>query len=186
MDEALAEKGFLCTRSSEYKIAVKTIAPNGKSKKINLCKKRVFTCKEYNAVEWKTEIHDQCSKCLKYESVDYFQNDHLPTRHEVLQYLLCVKSSNCGQKVNNEMIVAEELVLYWMYCNVYPKHSWQVTKDIVQIFMSYDSLKKKCNFNKTEAYWNKYEEFVRSQRQLFDIIGKKLSQNFNYYIKKQI
>ena len=52
--------------------------------------------------------------------------------------------------------------------------------------MSYDSLKKKCNFNKTEAYWNKYEEFVRSQRQLFDIIGKKLSQNFNYYIKKQI
>ena len=73
-----------------------------------------------------------------------------------------------------------------MYCNVYPKHSWQVTKDIVQIFESYDSLKKKCNFNKTEAYWNKYEEFVWSQRQLFDIIGKKLSQNFNYYIKKQI
>ena len=42
MDEALAEKGFVCTRSSEYKIAVKTSAPNGKSKKINLCKKSFY------------------------------------------------------------------------------------------------------------------------------------------------
>ena len=128
MGEALAEKDILCTRASEYKIAVKTSTPNAKSMRINLRKKRVFTCKEHNAVEWKTEIHGQCSKCLKYESVDCFPNDHLPTGHEVLQYLLCVKTSNSGQKIYNEMIVADKLVLHLICCNVYPKHSRQVTK----------------------------------------------------------
>ena len=184
MNEALAEEDILCTRASKYKVAVKTSTPNAKSKKINLCEKRVFTCKEHNAVEWKTEIHGQCSKCLKYESMDCFPNGYLPTGYEVLQYLLCMKPSNSGRKINNEMIVAEELVLHWIYCNVHPKHSWQVTKDIVQILNSYDSLKKKCNSNKTEAFWNKYEEFVQSQRQLFDIISKELSPNFTSYIKQ--
>ena len=76
MDEALAEKDILYSRASEYKIAVMTSTPNAKSKKINLCNKRVSTCKKHNAVEWKTEIHGQCSKCLKYESVDCLPNDH--------------------------------------------------------------------------------------------------------------
>ena len=34
MDGALAEKDIFCTRTSIYKIAVKTSAPNAKSKKI--------------------------------------------------------------------------------------------------------------------------------------------------------
>ena len=112
MYEALAEKDILCNRASKYKIAVKTSTKYNKSKNINLCKKRVFTCKEHNAVEWKTEIHGQCSKCLKYESMDCFPNGYLPTGYEVLQYLLCMKSSNSGRKINNEMILAEELVLH--------------------------------------------------------------------------
>ena len=72
MDEALVEKDILCTRASEYKIAVKISTLNANSKKINLRKKRVFKCKEHNSVEWKTEIHGQCSKCLKYEFVGCF------------------------------------------------------------------------------------------------------------------
>ena len=115
--------------------------------------------------------------------MDGFPNGHLPVEHEVLQYLLCMKTSNSRQKINHKIIVAEELALHWIYCNVYPKHSRQVTKDTVQIFKSYDSLKKKCNSNKTELYWNKYEEFVPSQGQMFDIIGKELSPIFTSYIK---
>ena len=105
------------------------------------------------------------------------------TIYEVLQYLFCVKSSNSGRKINNEIIVAEELALYWIHCNIYPKHSREFTMDIVKIFKNYDSLKKKCNSNKTEAYWNKYKEFVQSQRRLVDIIGMELSPNFTAYIK---
>ena len=63
-------------------------------------------------------LHGKSSKYLKYESVDCLSNDHLPTGHEVLQYLLCMKASNSGRKINNLMIVAE-LVLNWVYCNVY-------------------------------------------------------------------
>ena len=55
--------------------------------------------------------------------MDGFPNDHLPVEHEVLQYLLCMKTSNSRQKINHEIIVAEELALHWIYCNVYPKHS---------------------------------------------------------------
>ena len=129
MYEALAEKDILCNRASKYKIAVKTSTKYNKSKNINLCKKRVFTCKEHNAAEWKTEIHIQWSKCLTFESVDCLPNGHLPTGYEVLQYLLCVKVSNSGRKINNE-IIKVELVLHWIYCNVYSEQSRQVTKDI--------------------------------------------------------
>ena len=101
--------------------------------------------------------------------MDCLPNDHLTTGHDVLQYLLCVKASNSGRKINNDMIVEEELVLNWIYCNVtYLKHSLQVTKDIVQIFKSYDNLKKECNSNITETYSNKHKEIVRSQTQMFD------------------
>ena len=86
MDEVLAEKDILCTRASKYNIALKASTPNTKFKKTNLCKKRVFICKEHNAVEWNTELHEQCSKYLKYESVDCLPNDNLPIRHEVLHY----------------------------------------------------------------------------------------------------
>ena len=82
-----------------------------------------------NAAEWKTEIHIQWSKCLTFESVDCLPNGHLPTGYEVLRYLLCVKVSNSGRKINNE-IIKVELVLHWIYCNVYSEQSRQVTKDI--------------------------------------------------------
>ena len=42
---------------------------------------------------------------------------------------------------------------------------------------------KKCNSNKTEAYWNKYEKFVQSQRQMLEIFGKEKSPNSTSYIK---
>ena len=66
------------------------------SRRKSIFVKKVFTCKDHNAVEWKTEIYGQCSKCLKYKSVDCFSNGHFPTGNEVLQHLLYLKASNSG------------------------------------------------------------------------------------------
>ena len=91
----------------------------------------------------------------------------LPNGSEVLQHLLTLKAENQGRYANNERECAIALCLQWIYCNVYPISIMCTQCKRHKMLECYRSLKKFTS--KTDTYWKKYELFIQTQSDLFDI-----------------
>ena len=121
---------------------MESLEQNKSSKTLNLRKKRFFLCKDHHALpqQWKQDIHGNCSKCLNYDLADHLPNGILPTGHELLEYILTLGSSNTGKHSNISLLAAKDLVLHWIFCNVYPTNTRTV---VVIAFISLGRFKKK-------------------------------------------
>ena len=82
---------------------------------------------------------------------------------DVLSYLLSLKRTNSGKKLNNEHECAMDLVLHWISCNVYPISVAAAKKRISTMFGTYQSLKKHPQKKKGNTYWKRLAEFMESQ-----------------------
>ena len=87
-----------------------------------------------------------------------------------MEYLLPLKIKNTGKYVNNLCKCSVQLVLQWMFCNIYPQTIAGVTNCITKMDESYKTLKKSSSKKSTSAkHWNDYEIFVELQMNLFVI-----------------
>ena len=172
-DVDIEEIQVLKTRAREY-VKVDNHETNSTPKpKRTARNKNFFLCKVHHTLpqEWKEECND-CNNCFKIELLECLPLGVLPNGQEVLEYLITLKTQNPGSRDNYERKVAKDLVLQWIFCNVYPKALRKVEKDIISLFEYYKTLKKRAKSKKSDEYWVKYDGFVKKQMHLFDIIGE--------------
>ena len=69
-------------------------------------------------------------------------NGVLPAGHELLHYLLTVKMLNTGYHKNSDRKVALDVVLQWVFHNIYPKDFRTVENNLCQCYMSISHWKR--------------------------------------------
>jgi hypothetical protein len=97
--------------------------------------------------------------------------DWIPLGVEVLSRLLTAKANQHGRHVNPEYECTVELVLHWIYSNVYPISVASAKRKVEEIFQSYRKLKKFSN--KSGGYWLVFNELSSKLHTLFDIRANK-------------
>ena len=178
-NDDIEEMEVLVTRASQYCRPTETCStPYQGKNKSSIRNSAYLKCKEhdYNSSKNWTEVNTACSSCLKYStSSEGLCNGVLPRGKDVLSYVLSLKRMNSGKKINNEHECAMDLVLHWIYCNVYPISIAATKKRIYAMVGIYENLKKHPQKKKGDTYWTKLHNFIQTQRELFDIIGKYIS-----------
>ena len=96
-----------------------------------------------------------CTKKSKPES------GFLPLGMEVMEYFLTQWFTNWGKQMDNIKISSKDLILQWVFCNVYPVNLIGVEMKIKKMEDQFQSLKN--------AIWLKYSDFLKTQKTLFDI-----------------
>ena len=112
----------------------------------------------------------QCSSCIKFESTQTLKSGILPRNSDVISLLLTKRAQNTGKKVNNFNECAIITSLLWVNCNIYPASLRNVERKIEGLFQMYQKIKKFTK--KSDTYWQKCNEFLSIQKNLFDIIGE--------------
>ena len=170
-----AQYNTLVTRAREYEIQEETFTSSTPKPKILKRNSNFLKCKEHSNIanlRWET-INENCKSCLNFEMKLKLKNGVLPRNKDVLEYLLTIKMDSSGQhnSNNHERQCAMDVILQWIYCNVYPTTITPTAKKIKEMFEEYKHLKKYPNNKKGNAYWQRFENFVEQQHSLFDIIG---------------
>ena len=162
------EEKFLTQRYEEYCIKLlEDQNVSGSSKMLG--RNKFLLCKEHeNDKKW-SEVNGQCQHCVKYTNLEVIDGGLLSRGEDVMNRLLTLKAKNSGRQVNNEFECAAELFCHWIHCNVYPKTMQAIAERIKTMFTMYGDLKRSTNKTKTDAYWEKYIEFMKTQTSLFDV-----------------
>ena len=135
--------------------------------------KTFFICKEHfeESKKWIwNKDFNSCKSCIKYDIRTEFPNRVLPTKGEVLEYLITLRNANNGKHVNNIYECAVTLTLHWIYCNVYPIAIASTIKAINAIDQAFKAIKKSASKSKIPStHWNRYTKFLKDQNSLLDI-----------------
>ena len=136
MDEVIDDKAIFCTRAKEYVKSNETVNGTGARKK------NFFLCKDQHVFppSWKDEVNSRCDKCFKYELTDILPYGVLSTAQEVLRYMITMKGNHTG--------LATDVVLQWIFCNIYPKKLRTGTPDLHSMMTEYNALKKRLTSKK--------------------------------------
>ena len=163
----------LVTRTHEYQRTLESPLSSPPSRKKGFLPKRnhvYLKCKAHtnpnvakSKDSWKEE-NTTCSSCIKYESRDYLRSGILPIGKEVMEYLLTLRSKLNGLPGDKQRLVALDVKLHWIFCNVYPLSLVTIRERVDTMFKEYQYLNKVINDKKKEGstYWNRFEEFLRS------------------------
>ena len=175
------EYEILVTRACSYTREPVEISesstPDQRKTKTSNRKSEFLKCSEHDdggSSRWSDEVNGACSKCFKYSTIfESFNNGILPRKKEVLSYLLTLRHSNNGkQNASNFHNCALDLSLHWIYCNVYPISIAASKKRIQTMFDDYSKLKRYPKQRRGPTFKKNVDEFLKSQNELFDIIGK--------------
>ena len=100
--------------------------------------------------------------------MEYYQ---LPGK---FQNIYTIRNRKTGQHLNNGYECATQLVLQWIYCNVYPITIGSAIKTIETMDQYFKTLKKSASKPKiSDTHWSNYSQFIKNQNTLFDIRASK-------------
>lgn len=164
---------ILVTRAATYHInknlvEVTSSSPNEISKK----SKRNATfikCKAHNPQskkndKWKHE-NSLCSSCILFSPSEHLPNGVLPTRRAILENLMTLRTDISQRNKENaspSWILSRDIVLHWIFCNLYPKTPNAVQFIVDSLWKDYEYLKHHDNKKKKETYWNRYNLFLNT------------------------
>lgn len=178
----IEEMELLVTRAGKYSKQDICSTPTSNPKAKSSIRNSAFLkCKEHDGSKTWSDQNTNCASCIKYISCENLGNGTLPRGKDVLSFLLSLKRTNTGKTKSSEHECTMDLVLHWIYCNVYPLSIASVKRRINLMVETYNHLKKYPNKKKGDAYWRKFEDFIQSQNSLFNIIGKILNFLFKSY-----
>ena len=129
MDVSLSEEDDyeqLITRANSYeKAECDSNETNTKSTPKKACTKYFFKCQEHDdKKEWST-VNSECDKCIYFHLRETLPSGRLPTKKEVLSFMLTHNKLARGEWTHVNMSLsytyAMDLRLHWIFCNVYPQ-----------------------------------------------------------------
>ena len=161
----------LVTRAREYQKTEETVSspsttPKRKSHTLPKRNSVFLKCEQHTNFsiskkkETWSETNTACPSCLKFEVRDEFRPG-----------ILTLRSKQTGIVGDKNFIVAKDVKLQWIYCNVYPLSLPAITRRIKTMVTDYDYFTKYTNQQKKKTYWEKYSKFVETQNSLFDILA---------------
>ena len=135
-----------------------------------------FKCETHDSIdknEW-TANNGQCDKCILFGKLDSFPLGKLPTKREILCYIITKNQENKSQGNSIPWAdYASDLALHWIFCNVYPQTLKTIKKKLQECLDQYQQLKKTQRQKRGRTYHERLDLFVKSCDTLFDIIGDK-------------
>lgn len=175
--EDLNEQDLLITRAKEYFRGIEDVdsekAKKGK-KYLLKSKGRVLKCrlhsKEDPTKNWHS-VNSSCSLCCQFEHREKLPNGILPRTKHVIEYLLTLRRLNPG-KGGFERIIAQDISMHWIYCNVYSADCRSIEKRITRVDVKLKKLFKYDGKNKNETYWELCSELLQELSELFDVVVK--------------
>lgn len=105
------EYNTLCLRARSVDIRPDNVSSSPQVRK-NLRSQSGIPCSKH-----KIPNHE-CKECLHIPICDKLPNGKLPTYLDILAYILYNQSMDSQNKVNIS-IITSDLILHWIYCNVY-------------------------------------------------------------------
>ena len=168
------EINALVTRAGVYK---DSLTLNSSTPKRKIARRNQFMkCKLHFQVN-KTSTQDSwlientnCSDCVRFEVRNALPNGLLPNKKEVIEYMITLNEDYIGQQnVNTNRLCSLDLMLHWLYSNVYPKNDKKVSKQISELFDNFKYIKNWSRKARSDAYWSKYSTFRQSLEELLDI-----------------
>ena len=110
-----------------------------------------------------------CRKCLVFPMQESLPNGSLPITKQVLSYLFYMTSSNSGQQ-RVVRIVASDIILHWISCNIYTVTLKMYCNNLSQFIMQCESLFDINIYTVTlKMYCNNLSQFIMQCESLFNI-----------------
>ena len=174
--EDLEGKEILVTGAAKYvresgDLRNESTAASSSRKSSRNLKSRHFKCKVHdtsNASGW-TEENSTCDFCLRLEHREQLPNGILPRQKHVVEYILTLKHVNFGKQIDFNRLAAQDIIMQWVYCNVYTADVRTVMRSIEGLFIEYRKLGKFST--KSPGYWKPFDSFVPSMKDLFDVVA---------------
>ena len=117
---------------------------------------KFILCRDHNG------ISKGCDKCLMFTVQESLPTGRLPTTKQVLGYLFYITINNyCGQQQKNIPLVASDVILHWIACNVYTGTHRSVQNKLTKLLDNYTYLKKQPKIKRGEIYCNNLNLFKR-------------------------
>lgn len=164
------EYDILITRSRTYSKTLESKSSDKVKLKSLLRHKTFLQCRDHHNIhnKWNQEC-DNCTNCIHFLHIDSFPNGKLPTGSQVMSYIQHLLQDDPGHQSSVIHNVSLDLILHWIYCNVYTIGYVNVKKKIEKLRSEYRYLKNVPTNKRTEKYWNRHEKFIISSYKLFDI-----------------
>ena len=168
-DEEKQEQHILITRASVFLRPIEeknySAAPKSCWRNINYIK-----CKNHcmDGVDTWTKQNSECEHCMLFPL-----SSQLPTAWEVLSYYLTKKSEvgTTGGMYKDVPLyqTAMEIMMHWVFCNVYTITACTAKKHLKQLFDNYRSLKNYPKKKRGDTFQSKFHDFHVTCEHLFDI-----------------
>ena len=132
-----------------------------------LCKTHSLRYKD----KWNVES-EECINCINFPNRDFqLIQGKLPIKSQVISYVLSCRQNDCGHKDSTFENVALDIMLQWIFCNVYPQSYKTVKKKVYDLLQEYHKIKDYIKSKRKDTYWTGCHKFIRSCQTLFDIIS---------------
>ena len=167
---------ILVTRASSYEKSVLGLEekPDNIRSKSSERNKFFFLCESHDDSKlWSTAINNPCPNCLNFEVTNSLPAGKLPTKLQVICFILTQKKLNIRSQCSSWKALACDLALHWIFCNVYPKSLKTIAKKLEECHKECLSLRKVQKSKRGVTYWKRYNDFAESCSTLFDILGNK-------------
>ena len=99
-------------------------------------------------------------------SRDCFPPGVLPTKRQVIERILHIKNFRTETAAND---IAEEIPNRWVWCNVYPIHTYTISKKVYNLVASFNSLDRWSKSKRGNAFLQRESEFMQTIDDLFDV-----------------
>ena len=100
-----------------------------------------------------------------FTSRDSFPPGVLPTKRQVIGQILHIKNFRTETVAND---IAEEIHNRWVWCNVYPIHTYTISKKVYNLVASFSSLDRWSKSKRGNAFLQRESEFMQTIDDLFD------------------
>lgn len=172
-DESVKEYNLLITRAQSYeKCNNEPVAKaNILKTKISNRNKTFILCelheKKFNH-RWNKECNE-CEKCICLQHETSLPNGKLPTKKQVLSYLFYYFEITKGQQHNKYADVASDLMLHWIFSNIYTIGEKRVKLQVKQLHESFIKLNKVPVIKRKNTFYERLQKFIDESNELFDI-----------------